>query len=268
MAEPNNYTLGRGELHFSRFLPGTFTPEGERYIGNTPEFNASIEAETLDHFDSDHGVKEMDESIVLQTNRNASFITDNISLTNIAYFFFGSVSSIAATAGSVAAESIGAVIPGLTYQLGMSVNNPSGARALEESSSGVNVVVKMTDTPATEYVEGVDYTIDMARARLYIKSTAEGGTIPTGTKLSVDYKTTASTRDRVISGAKPIEGTLRYLSFNPVGENRDWYMPYVKLSPNGDYALKGDDWQQIPFNVQILKRSPYEALYIDGVAKS
>ena len=43
-------------------------------------------------------------------------------------------------------------------------------------------------------------------------------------------------------------------------------MPYVKISPNGDYALKGDEWQQIPFNIEILKKTGFEALYSDGRA--
>ena len=40
-------------------------------------------------------------------------------------------------------------------------------------------------------------------------------------------------------------------------------MPSVKLSPNGDYALKSDEWQQIPFNVEILKPEGMEAVYAD-----
>jgi hypothetical protein len=42
-------------------------------------------------------------------------------------------------------------------------------------------------------------------------------------------------------------------------------LPYVKLSPNGDYALKGDEWQQIPLSIEVLKASGKEAIYRDGV---
>lgn len=268
----NNYTLGRGELWFSRFLPNTTTPEGERYIGNSPEWNANIETESLDHFDSDHGVREMDESIPLQTTRTASFITDNISPTNIAYFFFGSVSALAVAAATITAEVLPAVIPGLTYQVGMTDQNPVGARKLAVHTAAIpgspgtpakNVI--LTDAAAaTTYEEGVDYEIDMDRGRLYIKTADEGGTIVAGTLPKITYKVSASTRDRIISGNKPIEGSLRYISFNPAGNQFDWYMPWVKLSPNGDYALKGDEWQQIPMSVQILKLANKEALYVDG----
>ena len=61
-----------------------------------------------------------------------------------------------------------------------------------------------------------------------------------------------------------ISNDIGDIAYNPQGKNYDWFMPYVKLSPNGDFALKGDEWQQIPFSVEILKKSGYEALYIDG----
>lgn len=262
----NNYTLGRGELHFAQFKPETQNPGGERYIGNTPEWNATIESENLDHYDSDHGIRELDESIVLQTNRNASFITDNISPENIAYFFFGSVTALAVTAQTVDDEVIEGVIQGLTYQLGMTEANPVGARLLDVYTPGVdptpdvNVIVEPAGG-GTAYVEGTDYDINLTTGRLTIIA---GGGIASATDIQVSYKTLASTRDRIISGSKPIEGALRYISFNPVGKQFDWYMPYVKLAPNGDYALKGDEWQQIPFSVQILKKAGLEAIYVDG----
>ena len=70
----NQYVLGRGEIDFSRFRTGGQDPEGFRYIGNTPEFNLTIESENLDHFNSDRGVNEKDASIVLTTNRSGSLM--------------------------------------------------------------------------------------------------------------------------------------------------------------------------------------------------
>lgn len=255
----NNYTLGRGELWFAQYKPGTQEPGGERYFGNTPEINFTIESETLDHFNSDRGINEKDASIVLSTNRTGSFITDNIDPHNIALFFFGSVSNFTEAGGSVSDEEIADVEPGLTYQLGMSPTNPVGAFDLDETDP---VEVKDDTTPDPNvYVAGTDYTIDYRLGRLTI---LEGGSITKGKKLLVSYKTKAGTRPRIISGSSAIEGALRYIEYNPVGKNKIWYMPYVKVSPNGDYALKGDEWQQIPFSLEILKKSNMEAIYIDG----
>ena len=250
-------TLGRGELHFAQFLAGTQTPKGERYLGNSPEFNATIETENLDHFDSDHGINEKDASIPLSTNRTGSFTTDNIDPENVALFFFGSKAVLTVAATTVAAELINGVSQGLAYQLGMTDTNPSGARLI------TSVVVKDADTPATTFVLNTDYTVDLALARITI---VEGGGIDEDANLTVAYSISASSKVQIISGSSAVSGALRYIAFNPEGQQLDWYMPYVKLSPNGDYALKGDEWQTIPFSIEILKKTGREALYINGRA--
>lgn len=260
---PMNYTLGRGELFFAQYAPGTENEQGERYLGNTPEFNMTIEEEALDHYSSDHGVNEKDASISLSTNRTGSLTTDNISPENVALFFFGAQSTFTHTGATVTDEAVAAVKQGLTYQLGKTTLNPVGARDLDFLSTGPNVNIIVTDdagSPAT-FDEGDDYTIDMDLGRLYI---VPGGAITDGTNLEVDYKTKTTTRDRIISGANAIQGALRFISFNPEGKRMDYYMPKVKLTPNGDYNLKGDEWQQIPFTIEILKKSDREAIYVEG----
>ena len=55
------------------------------------------------------------------------------------------------------------------------------------------------------------------------------------------------------------------MSDNPKGANRDYYFPYVKLTPDGDYALKGEEWMQIGFSFEILKKADnIEGAYVDG----
>lgn len=250
----NNYTLGRGELWFDRFAdPINMTLSGERYLGNSPEFGATIESENLEHYNSDRGVKEKDESIVLQTNRTASFTTDNVDPANLALFFFGTSEIFSTAGGSVVGESFVDVIKGLTYQIGMSPSNPSGVR---------NVTAVTVRKGASTLVANTDYSLDAALGRITILMTSS--TVITGDDLTVDYTTGAQTRERIISGTTAVGGALKYISYNPQGKKFDWYMPYVKLSPNGDFALKGDEWQTIPFNVEILKKGSLEAIYIDG----
>jgi len=260
---PMNYVLGRGELYFAQFEPGTLTPNGERYFGNTPEVSFTIQEEALDHYNSDKGVNEKDASISLTLNRTGAFVTDNISPENLSLFFFGSTTPFAVTGATVTAEHHDAVETGLTYQLGITPTNPVGARKLDYVSTGpnVNITVKDDAGSPTTFVEGDDYTIDMDRGRLYI---VPGGDIVDGTNLRVTYKTKTSTRQRTISGNTPIVGALRYISNAPIGEKEDWYMPYVKITPNGDFNLKGNEFQQIPFNVEVLKKVDAEAFYIDG----
>lgn len=265
----NNYVLGRGKLFFAPIAPGAQVGHGERYFGNTPELSLTIENEDLPHYNSDDGVREEDASITLQTNRNGAFTTDNIDPNNVALFFFGETFDFVTEAATVAGEAINTVIPGLYYQLGRTPTNPVGAMSLDIHTPEVagppvvpakNIVV--TDAEATEYVEGADYTIDMLTGLLYI---VPGGAIEAGTNLVVDYKVKSSTRSRTISGSQAIEGSITYRTKNAHGTNSVWYMPRAKITPNGDYNLKGDEWQVIPFSLRVLKLSAYEAIYVDGV---
>ncbi len=52
--------------------------------------------------------------------------------------------------------------------------------------------------------------------------------------------------------------------FNPVGKQFDYSLPYVSISPNGDFNLKGEEWQQIPFSLEILRKGSLEAVYVNG----
>lgn len=369
----NNYTLGRGELWFAPFIPGTQTPRGERYIGNSPEFSISVESENLDHYNSDRGVREKDESIALQTDRNGTFTTDNVAPANLALFFFGSTTALTVAGGVISGEPIGPVELGLTYQVGVTANNPAGARDISAVSiratgsaptaaSGTitfsdvgnandtvtigDAVYKLVAVPtdpfdvdigatasdtasnlaaainagagsgtaygtgttahpdvsatanlgvvtitanvtgvsgnsialakagddiavsganlsggAGDYVSGTDYTVDLALGRV---TPLEGGAINEDSTIEIDYTVAPSTRERVVSGSQAIEGQLRYISYNPAGKQFDYLLPWVKITPNGDFALKGDEWQTIPFGVEVLKKGSMEAVYIDG----
>lgn len=257
----NNYTLGKGEVYFARFRPGTRIPMGERYIGNTPEFSLTIENEELEHFSSDFGINEKDDSVPLSVTRSGSLVTDNIDPDNVALFFFGERATIVEAGALVSAEAVLEVVPGQYYQLGLSAQRPSGARGISADSTATPITIVSDDTAATEFVPETDYTVEVDTGRLYI---VPGGGITEGTSLLATYTIRASTRSRVISGSQPVEGTLRYVARNPKGNQIDYYFPYIQVAPNGDYALKGDEWQQIPFSVEVLKLPDREAIYADG----
>lgn len=258
MPYEQNYTIGRGEVFFARRSPlGVLG--GERYLGNTPEFNTNFDVENLDHYSSDRGIREKDASAVLQVNRTGSLITDSIDPRNVALFYFGSTEALTVAQSSVASEQIVGVEKGMFYQLGMTAANPTGARGIiHPGTAGTAFSLSSGGTPL---VLGTDYTIAPALGRIELLETAS---VADGATLVASYTVQASTRTRIISGSNPIEGALRYIAHNPSGRDMDYYFPSVKLTPNGDYALKADEWQQIPFNVEILRATDREAVYVDG----
>lgn len=255
MAETMNYTLGRGEIHFAQFKTGTQVPGGERYFGNTPELSYTAEQENLDHYSSDRGVRVKDQSVLLQLDYSGAMTTDHISPENLAIFFLGEsmVTTIAAATGET--DTFTDVVQGYSYQLGTSDETPAGARQVS------NVVVSDAGVPATVFVAGTDYVLDAELGRITI---LEGGGITDGLDLSVTFDIGAHSRKRIISRSNTIEGALRFIAKNPAGEQIDYFMPRVKITPNGDFAIKSDEWQTLPFTLEILKKGSLEAIYMDG----
>lgn len=378
MAEAQNYTLGRGKVYFSRFKTSAGqVPSGFRYIGNTPEFNLTIESQDLQHFSSDEGIREEDDSVPLEVTRSGSMITDNIVPDNVALFFFGEKSTVTQLSASGQSETLTDVLAGHAYKLGASVSNPAGFFGIdplgfEVGPTGVSLVkatgtltitgvgtagetitigttvytlraavsdpfdvliganltattdnlknainngsgegttygtgtpphpdvtaantagvltatareggtpsnsIATTETSAVAswasatltggtgaaLIEGTDYTVDYDRG--FITFLADG-VVNDGDDIDLDYSVLGSTRALVISGSTPVEGAMMYVEQNPKGSNSVYMFPWVKISPNGDYALKGDEWQQIPFNLKVLKTVNSEAILRNGL---
>lgn len=256
MPVTNNQTLGRGRLYFDKFNTGTKVGAGERYFGNTTEVNLTSESSNLDHYSSDEGVKTKDKSVQLELNRSATFVTDNVSAENLALFFLGASSTVTRSLLTTQSETFTGVKKGFYYQIGKTSSKPQGVGGL------TNVVVTGTGGTPT-YVAGTDYIIDLDTGHLQI---LESGSIANAATIDVDYDIAAATFDQIVTASEgTIEGALRYISNNPEGANFSYFWPYVKITPNGDFALKGDDWQTIPFNVEILKLNDQtEATYITG----
>jgi hypothetical protein len=254
MARAKNYTLGRGKLFVDLFdADGNTT--GEFYIGNTTSLTISGDEEVLPHYDSDEGIREQDDEAPLSSDVAISFTTDDIQPENLALFIKGEIVDLTTAAAADQTETL-TVRRGRHYQLGTSATNPSGLRALD------NIVLSVSGG-ADITAEG-NYTVDEALGRVYILEDAVD--IEDGDEVDADYDVTASTRSVIISRGEKAEGALRYVSANPKGPQRDHYFPKVTLAPDGDYELKGDEWQAMSFTGSALKKPGLEKHYIDGRA--
>lgn len=253
-----NYVVPKGKVFIDLFLANAIVGAdtrgiGERYFGNTPGFSTSSTSENLDHFSSDGGLKVKDESVQLSLDRKATMSCDNISGENLALFLQGDSTLITQVSAVGVSETINAK-RAMYYQLGQSASLPAGVRKIE------NVVVKIG---ATTIAALGNYSVDTELGRIYVEDAAPS--IPDNSALIITYDIVASTRKQVVSGNKTIYGAIRVVADNPKGQNRDFYFPYVKLSPDGNFELKSDTWQTINFAVEILKKADsVNAVYIDG----
>lgn len=270
--ETNNYVVGRGRVSFGQFKAGTNTLiGGELYFGNTPEFSLTGDTETLDHYSSDEGLRNLDNSVLLELTQGGSFTCDNISAENVALFFLGDAVKTVQTQQTGVKENIPLVRRGRYYQLGTSEDNPTGVRnvanftmvALDASISVSAGAGDISAIPGAVVVPAAgNYEIDLATARVYIEPDAPAfaGDI----QAFVQFDVEAQSRTMIIGKSNMIYGTLRFESDNPVGTNKDFFFPKVALQPDGDYNLKGDDWQVLGFSFKALKiNQKTQRVYID-----
>ena len=251
-----DYVIGKGRLYFDPFFPGTTRKTGELYFGNTPELTTTADAETLDHYDADQGLNVKDESITVENNLSGSFVTDNISPDNVALFFSGNASPMTQTAQTGKTDTFANVKRNRQYQLGTSDLTPTGVRHVD------NVTITVGGTPLANVAQNVE--IDLEKGRIYIESDAPD--ISDDDTLVVTYDVQPSTRTVIVGKGDEIRGALRFISVNPVGNNKDYYWPYVKLTPNGDFALKGSEWMQLGFSFEVLKLAGMERVYAETTA--
>lgn len=253
----NQYAIPRGRVYFNRF-DAAGLPTGEVALGNCPGFTFTSETEKAEHFSSEGGLREKDASLIVQVNRTGTLTCDNFSTSNLALFVSGAEETQTQAAGPVVDEPH-TVLPGRIYQLGESALAPAGVRHI----SAVSVT---NAAGSTTYDLGDDYNLDLEMGRVQI---VQGGAITVSTAIKVSYTTSAKSWTRVKSGsAAEVSGALRVIADNASGENRDFFMPRVTLTPSGDLPIvqEGTDFTTMEFGVEVLKPSNREALYIDGRA--
>lgn len=181
----------------------------------------------------------------------------------------GPGAGLAYQADTVANTNVSSTVTSNQLQIKALVKGTAG-NAIPLAKTGADITVSGATlaggaASGAVFTKGIDYNINPDTGRLSILGT---GTVEDGTDLDVTFATRASSRERVLSGTKAVEGALMYEANNPKGKNIDYYMSYVQISPNGDYALKGDEWQQIPFTLQILRpTSGVAAILADGRPK-
>ncbi len=261
------YTVPRGRVSISEFRNDDPRQlEGLRYIGNTPAFDITFSAESLEHEDADGGFAEIDDETILKISEEGTLNTDNMNGDNLALFFLGDTKLLTqAATDSAATEIIGPVSTDLSYPVGLNivgdvVKRPQGLRGLKEI---VCHLIETGGTPAsTPLTNGTDYVVQEDIGQITILSS---GNVPVGSMVQVSYKLAATSQVQVISARKQREGRLQFVANNPKGKNYDFMFPRVRFMPDGSFDLKNREWLNMSIKFRIL--SPgygMESIYIDG----
>lgn len=129
----------------------------------------------------------------------------------------------------------------------------ASASAVVSQNSGI--VSLKTTSGSTYYTPTTDYTVDATSGRIYLTS---GSSIVEGASLTVTYGAAASTYAKITAlTSVGQDGKLRYVSDNPQGGQFEMIIWKVRIKPNGDTALIGDDWATLPFQGDILRDATY-----------
>ena len=260
-----NYVLGRGEVFIAAVDAATKQPGLFRYVGNSTELNLTAETEDLEHTNSDEGVNEVDDQVQLGVTRSGTLTLDDIQRENLALFFFGSTGVRAQAAAVDQSEThddgAGEFVERTVF-LGVTPSNPVGQRNVGDPTTGMYMNAEDAGGAAVNLAVGTDYVRDDKRGSVTFRDTA---LVRSVAEVTINYDREADATEQVVSGGTPFEAALKFIENNPKGENNDWTLPLIQISPNGDLALKGDEWRNIPFSLSVQKPANAQAIYVNGV---
>lgn len=113
-----NYTLGRGYVLFAQNDSGGNPTVAELDLGNTPEFNVSVDVEVLEHFTSRSGLRAKDKKVVSQITPRITFTLDEFNVENIKLAFMANSAPVTQVRDDDDTFTINSHIKGRTYDVG------------------------------------------------------------------------------------------------------------------------------------------------------
>jgi hypothetical protein len=162
----------------------------------------------------------------------------------------------------VAASGDGQVINVIAIASGVGGN----AITLAEAVTGAGFVVSgatLAGGSASGVIAATDnFTVDVANGRIELVEVPAD--ITDGDTVEVTYDVSVGERTIVVDEENQVEGRLRFIADNPRGTNKNYFWPRVKLSPSGEFALKGETWQTMTMNMEILQpeQAGWKRVYI------
>lgn len=96
-----------------------------------------------------------------------------------------------------------------------------------------------------------NFTVDTARGRVTILE--DPADVSDDDVIEIAYDVAVGEFMIAVDEENQVEGRLRFIADNPRGTNKDYFWPRVKLTPAGEFALKGETWQTITFNMEVLQ---------------
>jgi len=166
----------------------------------------------------------------------------------------GGTSAATAVVAEQSADSLKLVTVVGTFQAAEEITGGTSSATADTTGVGAitsGVLAVTDDTETTQYVAGTDYTVDAAVGRVKLLDT---GSIAADSDVKIKGSCEASTYKKIKAIAvSELEGALRFVSDNPVGNNMELQIHRASLTPAGDTAMIGEDWSTLGFEGEVLK---------------
>lgn len=246
--EKTSLVLGRGEVYFDRFLESG--RDGERYFGNTPMFRIEREIERVERMTAYRGQKHARPGIVVRESVSASMTTDHMAPENVTLWHSAEGGSQFDGDALMPFTETFVIRKNRFYQLGV-VENGVGFGFIDIAQ------VRLTNSTGTILVAGHHYHLNRESGRIQIPPTSP---LNDGATIFVRYFKRPSSVALLASSAKDVIGALRYIAVDPYGPRVDYWFPKVRLTPRGAVDLKGDEFRQLSFDIEVFRLTPNEPL--------
>lgn len=251
-ASTSDYNVGRGKVYFAS-LDANGVPKGYRFLGNAPEFNISMETETLEHQASTGGLKVVDKEVVISQKVNLSLTLDEINFENMALFFSGTATTFdnSAASSSTPVTGVGNLVvdeQGRWFDLyttgtGAPTTDSSGVRIYDIGTVTVTGGASGTDTA----VENTDYELDSVMGRIFV---IDGSTVldvansPHNISIAQNVGAQSSVDEVQALTQTAVKGALKFISENPTDSDHqsEFQFHQVSLKAEGDFGLISDEF--------------------------
>jgi len=231
----NYYFSGQGSLSVG-VRDANGKPMGLVPLGNVPNLEISIEVTKFEHKESETGSRAVDLTVVQEKKGTFTMTLEDMKASNLALGFWGTDSVVAGAAVS-------------DEQVKVYHDKPVPLDFINVEGTTPAPVVGDDATPTTTYVDGTDYTIDLANGTITALST---GSITDLQTVFVDYTHNGSTKMEAFTETS-LERYMRFEGLNTI-DNTAVVIDIFKaqLDPVTGYAVINEDIAQMTVNGNVL----------------
>lgn len=232
---PSRYFIGKGRLYFAAKNTTTGLPTDFTWLGNVPKLTLNTNQADVEHKESYTGLNLTDKVIATGQKANASFTVEEFTRTNLTYFLFGTSSSI--SAATVTNETVIAKLGGFVPVANINITTWTS--------------LVLGSAPATVYVNGTDYTVNLSTGMIYFPPTS---TIADGASLRASYASGAVERVSGFTGNQNPTYWLRFDGLNQAEDNKPVIIDIYNFRPKpvGSMELINEDFSKLDIDGMAL----------------